>query len=43
MIDGFHESWIDFQGGAAEHRIGQTPLEAVVRDLVRSADLVVQF
>lgn len=43
MIDGFNEGWIDFEGGAAEHRVGQTPLEAVVRDLVRSADLVVHF
>ncbi len=38
MIDGFNEGWIDFEGGAAEHWTGQTPLEAVVRDLVRSAD-----
>jgi len=38
MIDGFNEGWIDFEGGAAEHRTGQTPLEAIIRDLVRSAD-----
>ncbi len=43
MIDGFNEGWIDFEGGAAEHRTGQTPLEAVLRGLVKSADLAVQF
>ncbi|WP_424631266.1 NmrA family NAD(P)-binding protein [Bradyrhizobium sp. SYSU BS000235] len=38
MIDGFNEGWIDFEGGAAEHWTGQTPLEAVVRNLVKAAD-----
>lgn len=37
MIDGFNEGWIDFEGGAAEHSTAQTPLEAVIRDLVRAA------
>ena len=34
MLDGFNEGWIDFEGGAAEHRIGPTPLDAVLRALV---------
>lgn len=34
MIDGFNEGWIDFEGGTAEKRIGDTPLEAVLHDLV---------
>lgn len=38
MIDGFNEGWIDFEGGTAEHVTAQTPLEAVIRDLVRKAD-----
>ena len=33
MIDGFNQGWIDFEGIGAEHRIGKTPLEAVLRDL----------
>jgi uncharacterized protein YbjT (DUF2867 family) len=33
MIDGFNEGWIEFEGGGAEHRIGKTPLEAVLKDL----------
>jgi NAD(P)H dehydrogenase (quinone) len=38
MLDGFNEGWIDFEGGAADHRKGQIPLESVLRDLVtRSA------
>lgn len=36
MIDGFNEGWIDFEGGSAEHVTAQTPLEAVIRDLVRT-------
>jgi hypothetical protein len=34
MLDGFNEGWIDFEGGAAEHRVGKTPLAATLRDLV---------
>jgi NAD(P)H dehydrogenase (quinone) len=34
MVDGFNEGWIDFEGGAAEHRRGCIPLEAVLKDLV---------
>jgi uncharacterized protein YbjT (DUF2867 family) len=34
MLDGFNEGWIDFEGGGAEHRVGNTPLAAVLRDLV---------
>lgn len=33
MIDGFNQGWIDFEGVGAEHRIGKTPLEAVLKDL----------
>ena len=33
MIDGFNQGWIDFEGIGAEHRIGKTPLEAVLKDL----------
>ncbi len=33
MIDGFNEGWIDFEGGAAEHRTGRIPLETVLKDL----------
>jgi NAD(P)H dehydrogenase (quinone) len=33
MIDGFNEGWIDFEGVGAEHRIGKTPLEAVLKNL----------
>ncbi len=39
MIDGFNEGWIDFEGGAAEHRIGETPLEAVFHALVGQAGM----
>lgn len=38
MLDGFNEGWIDFEGDAAEHLTGQTPLEAIVRELVRTTD-----
>jgi len=34
MVDGFNEGWIDFEGGAAEHRRGRTPLDAVLKRLV---------
>ena len=34
MLDGFNEGWIDFEGGTAEQRIGATPLDRVLRDLV---------
>jgi len=34
MVDGFNEGWIDFEGGAAEHRRGLTPLEVVLKGLV---------
>jgi len=34
MLDGFNEGWIDFEGGAAEHRRGPTALDAVLRQLV---------
>ena len=37
MLDGFNEGWIDFEGGAAEHRTGGTPLETVLRDLIAQA------
>jgi len=42
MIDGFNEGWIDFEGGAAEHRRGPTGLDAVLEQLVsgRSARLL---
>ena len=33
MIDGFNQGWIDFERIGAEHRIGKTPLEAVLKDL----------
>jgi NAD(P)H dehydrogenase (quinone) len=33
MIDGFNEGWIDFERAGAEHRRGQIPLEAVLKDL----------
>ncbi len=35
MLDGFNEGWIDFEGGAAEHRIGTTTLETVLNKLVQ--------
>jgi uncharacterized protein YbjT (DUF2867 family) len=34
MIDGFNEGWIEFEGGEAGSRKGDTPIEAVLRDLV---------
>jgi uncharacterized protein YbjT (DUF2867 family) len=34
MIDGFNEGWIDFEGGAAEHRKGRIPLRAALKALV---------
>jgi len=37
MLDGFNEGWIDFEGGAAEHRTGPTSLDTVLRDLVAKA------
>ena len=37
MVDGFNEGWIDFEGGAAEHRTGQVGLETVLRSLVDAA------
>jgi NAD(P)H dehydrogenase (quinone) len=33
MIDGFNEGWIDFEGDSAEHLVGRTPLETVLKDL----------
>ncbi|MFF2907219.1 NmrA family NAD(P)-binding protein [Paenibacillus sp. NPDC057934] len=36
MIDGFNEGWIDFEGGAVEFRKGQTSLDTVLRELVRT-------
>lgn len=38
MIDGFNEGWIDFEGGTAERRTGETPLEAVLHELVSQVD-----
>jgi uncharacterized protein YbjT (DUF2867 family) len=37
MLDGFNAGWIDFEGGVAEPHRGQTPLEAVLRELVLRA------
>ncbi|MEP7044615.1 MAG: NmrA family NAD(P)-binding protein [Dokdonella sp.] len=34
MVDGFNEGWIDFEGGAAEHRTGPTSLDTVLQRLV---------
>jgi uncharacterized protein YbjT (DUF2867 family) len=34
MIDGFNDGWIDFEGGAIEHRRGVTPLNDVLKSLV---------
>jgi hypothetical protein len=34
MIDGFNEGWIEFEGGEVGSRKGDTPIEAVLRDLV---------
>jgi NAD(P)H dehydrogenase (quinone) len=34
MIDGFNEGWVDFEGGAAEHRQGPTELKTVIAELV---------
>ncbi|HEY2534899.1 MAG TPA: NmrA family NAD(P)-binding protein [Xanthobacteraceae bacterium] len=34
MIDGFNEGWIDFEGGAIEHRRGTIPLNDVLKTLV---------
>jgi uncharacterized protein YbjT (DUF2867 family) len=34
MIDGFNEGWINFEGGAAEHRHGSTSLDEVLKQLV---------
>jgi NAD(P)H dehydrogenase (quinone) len=37
MVDGFNEGWIDFEGGAAEHRRGSIPLAEVLKGLVAHA------
>ncbi|WP_263355656.1 NmrA family NAD(P)-binding protein [Acidicapsa ligni] len=34
MIDGFNEGWIEFDGGQANSRKGETSLESVLRSLV---------
>jgi NAD(P)H dehydrogenase (quinone) len=34
MIAGFNEGWIEFEGGEVGSRKGDTPIEAVLRDLV---------
>jgi len=34
MLDGFNEGWIDFEGGAIEHRYGKMTLEAVISKLL---------
>jgi NAD(P)H dehydrogenase (quinone) len=34
MIDGFNEGWVDFEGGAAEHRQGSTELKTVIAEFV---------
>jgi hypothetical protein len=34
MIDGFNEGWVDFEGGAAEHKKGSTELKTVIAELV---------
>ncbi|MDR3512248.1 MAG: NmrA family NAD(P)-binding protein [Caulobacteraceae bacterium] len=34
MLDGFNQGWIDFEGGDAEKRVGTTPLDAVLAQLV---------
>jgi uncharacterized protein YbjT (DUF2867 family) len=37
MLDGFNEGWIEFAGGAAGSRKGNTPLRDVIRGLVAGA------
>ncbi len=37
MIDGFNEGWIEFEGGSAEKRFGETELDTVLKDLVAKA------
>lgn len=34
MLDGFNEGWIDFAGGSAEARRGNTELDTVLRSLI---------
>lgn len=36
MLDGFNSGWIEFEGGAIEHRKGETTLEKAVSRLVNS-------
>jgi NAD(P)H dehydrogenase (quinone) len=33
MLDGFNEGWIDFEREGAEHRVGSTPFDAVLREI----------
>ncbi|AXF10703.1 NmrA family transcriptional regulator [Paraburkholderia graminis] len=35
MLDGFNSGWIDFEGGANEHVIGETAYRTVLAELVR--------
>jgi len=37
MLNGFNEGWLDFEGGAAQHRIANTTLETVLKKLIATA------
>jgi uncharacterized protein YbjT (DUF2867 family) len=39
MIDGFNEGWIDFEGGAIEHRRGTSTLNDVLKNLIVGSTL----
>lgn len=38
MLDGINAGWIDFEGGWTEHHRGETPLKAVIAQLVAQPD-----
>jgi hypothetical protein len=34
MVEGFNSGWIDFEGGDAEHFMGKSTIERVIKSLI---------